>query len=504
MRYKGFTSMNNKWSNHSIKARIITGISFGLGLLFDYFFYDKMPPGISFPLYILMIIVGLLVLAKLLRKQLKKEVLLILGLAIFFSMMVFIRASILLTFFNIFASLLLLLIVVQISFSEMSTKRFSIENYLKIFLLPFKFIHPLWQTLSDLFSFGETKREVLIFFQIMRGVLIAIPVLFVFLFLFSSADLIFHQYITSLLNIDQGAEIILRLVLILIITLIFTGAYTYTFRDQKSEAIIAQSNKKYIFGYVESFILFGGVNILFLIFIFIQLTYLFGGENNISIQGFTYAEYARRGFFELMVVVIISLILLLVIEKYITKKEDKYIRIFKFLSITLIIQAILIDYSAFTRLYLYEKAYGFTILRFYSQALIILLAVIFCLLLYKIYKNLNEHKFVLYLFILLVLFWAGMNFLNPDAFIARRNIERFEVTGKLDTDCLIHLSEDAIPVTIELLNITNQEFGKNYFQELYWITKNRNSSYFSKWQSLNISRLRANKILDLKVLELEP
>ena len=247
----------------------------------------------------------------------------------------------------------------------------------------------------------------------------------------------------------------------------------------------------------------GSVNVLFFIFILIQLTYLFGGESNISAQGFTYAEYARRGFFELIAAAIISLLLLLITEKFVIKKETDHALGFKILSTALVAQVILIMASAFTRLSLYEEAYGFTTLRLYSHAFIILLAAIFCLLLYKIYKDKRENTFASRVFVSIVLFLAVMNFLNPDAFIARRNIERFATTGKLDAYYLGRLSGDAIPETIKVLDISNEDLRKRFAHELYWRAQDINSPYFSKWQSFNISRLRAKKILDLKISELE-
>ena len=103
-------------------------------------------------------------------------------------------------------------------------------------------------------------------------------------------------------------------------TLAFAGAYSYIFRKSQ-ETTPQQNNKSYAVGHIESSILLGSVNVLFFIFIFVQLTYLFGGESNISVQGFSYAQYARRGFFELIAVAIVSLLLLLTTEKYIAKKN---------------------------------------------------------------------------------------------------------------------------------------------------------------------------------------
>lgn len=489
-------------SNTFAKARIVAGISFVLGLLFDYFFYGKIP-GIAFPLYVILVIAGFFVIANFLKKQINKDVLLLLVLLIFFSTMVFIRSNGLLMFLNVIASLVLLLVIAEISSGE-KVKNFSIEDYLKIFFLPFKFIHPLFQTLSNLFSLRGAKEDRKVFSQIVKGVLMAIPVLFVFLFLFSSADLIFQKYVSDLINIDNGLEIIFRFILILIVTIAYIGAYTYSFREKEGQITAQQNSKNYTIGHIESSILLGSVNVLFFTFILVQFTYLFGGESNIFIQGFTYAEYARRGFFELIAVAIISLLLLLTTEKYVIKKETEHAMGFKILGTALVIQVILIMASAFTRLSLYEEAYGFTTLRLYSHAFIILLAIIFCLLLYKIYKDRRENTFAFRVFISIALFIAVMNFLNPDAFIARRNIERFDATGKLDIYYLSRLSDDAILDTIKVLNISNEDLKKSFARELYWRAQNSDSPYFSQWQSLNIARMRAYKILNSKIYELEP
>ena len=494
---------NVKYQTNTLaKAGIVTGISLILGFLFDYFFYSKIP-GISFPLYVVLVIAGLFIISNLFKKKINKEVLWLLVPLIFFSTMVFVRSSSLLTFLNIIASFLLLLVIAEVSFGR-KLKNFSIGDYVKIFFLPFKFVHPLFQTLSNLFSLRGVYKDRKVFSQIVKGVLMAIPVLFVFLLLFSSADLIFQKYVSDLINIDNELEIFFRFILILIATIVLIGAYTYSFRDKEGQITAQQNCKNHTVGHIESSILLGSVNVLFFIFILVQLTYLFGGERNISVQGFNYAEYTRRGFFELITVAIISLLLLLTIEKYVMKKETEHALGFKILSTVLVIQVILIMASAFTRLSLYEEAYGFTTLRLYSHAFIILLAIVFCWMLYKIYKDNRENTFAFRVFISITLFLVAMNFLNPDSFIARRNIEQFDVTGKLDIYYLNHLSDDAIPNTIKVLNISNEDLRKSFARELYCRAQNNDSPYFSQWQSLNISRMRADKIINSKIRELEP
>ena len=491
----------NSQSDTLTKAGLIAGISLILGLLFDYFFVEKIL-GIAFPLYIALVIMGLFTVARFFKKRLNKDVLWLLAPLMFFSIMVFVRSSELLTFFNVVASLLLLLIIAEVSLGE-KVKNFLDEYYIKIFFLPFKFIRPLFQTLSDLLSLREVNKDQRVLSRVTKGVLMSVPVLSVFLLLFSLADLIFKKYVLDLIGIDIESETIVRSVLVLIVALVYIGAYSYTFRRTENKIVAHQNDKTRGIGHIESSILLGSVNVLFFIFILVQLTYLFGGDNNISVQGFTYAEYARRGFFELIVVAIISLLLLLSTERYIAKKETGHALGFKVFSAMLVVQVILIMASAFIRLSLYERAYGFTTQRFYSHAFIVLLAIIFCLLLYKIYKNKRENVFAFQVFISIVLFLAIMNFLNPEAFIARRNIERFITAGKLDIYYLSRLSSDALPDTIKILNMPDNDLKKSFAHSIYLGVHDGSAFDFSKWQSLNISRIKADKILKSRMSEIE-
>ncbi|MDD5032442.1 MAG: DUF4173 domain-containing protein, partial [Patescibacteria group bacterium] len=281
--------IQNSQSNALVKAGIIAGVSLILGLLFDYFFYGKVP-GVSFPLYILLILIGLFAVAGFFKKQMNREVLWLLAPLVFFSAMVFVRSSYLLTFLNVVASLLLLFVIAEVSFAD-KLKGFLASDYVKIFFLPFKFIRPLFRALSDLFSLVRINKNHETFSEVVKGILMAIPILFVFLLLFSSADLIFKKYLLDLIGIDIKPETVFRSILIFIATLVYIGAYSYSFRERENRVSSQQNGKNYNIGHIESSILLGSVNAVFFIFILVQLTYLFGGENNVSAYGFTYAEY---------------------------------------------------------------------------------------------------------------------------------------------------------------------------------------------------------------------
>lgn len=69
-------------------------------------------------------------------------------------------------------------------------------------------------------------------------------------------------------------------------------------------------------GFVELSIVLGSVVTLFTIFVVMQFQYFFGGHTNINVEGFTYSEYARRGFGELVTVAFFALLMLLTFKRH--------------------------------------------------------------------------------------------------------------------------------------------------------------------------------------------
>ena len=456
-----------------------------------------------YPLYI----IGLLILSIIFKKRLNKSIILLVIPLLFFSAMVFIRSSIFLTFLNIVISIFLLLMIANLDIGQ-KIKNYTIVDYLKNFIVPFLFIVEFINYFFTTVKLWTIVKKQKVLHRIIRGLLITIPILIIFILLFYSADLVFRKYISNI--IDIKLETIFRSILVIFVTLIFIGAYIYIFKRsnrllQNIKLNIQLNKKPFSFGIIETSILLGSINLLFLIFISVQLTYLFGGEKIITFHGFTYSQYARRGFFELIAVAVISFFIILLIEKFIFRKETGHTIQFKILSGLLIALVILIMVSAFKRLLLYENAYGFTVLRLYSHLFIIWLAVIFILLLYKIFIDRRENIFVLCTFISIILVLVFINLANPDAFIANQNIKYYYKTGKLDVWYLTQLSEDAIPVTIKILDIKDELLRGEFAIGMNWKRENilEYQNYYNKWQSFNLSRVRAIEILELKSKELK-
>lgn len=187
----------------------------------------------------------------------------------------------------------------------------------------------------------------------------------------------------------------------------------------------------------------GAVVGLFTVFVCIQVPVLFGGQTHVlSTEGLTNAEYARQGFWQLLAVTVLTL---LVIAVTVTKAERSALRdriALRTLLGALCVLSMVIVASALHRMSLYEEQYGYTTLRLFVTAVEWWLGSVFVLLLVA-GGRMSGRWLPRAVGVGAVLTVLALAALNPDAYIARHNVERFEQTGRIDTYYLGGLSSDA-------------------------------------------------------------
>lgn len=480
------------------RTLIVTAVSLGMGLLFDLLFYGKLP-GISFPLYVVSTLLVGLFWAHLQHRRVPKTARFMIPLLLFFSAMVYVRAGELLTFFNVCISFYLLLMFVNLVFRP-KLARYVFKDYLEfVFRLPLQVLGKARQALASAINQNGFVTKHQVFPQVVRGVLIALPVLVLFVILFSSADLVFRQYVTDLFNFEINVELLWRIFWMLAVTVVFVGLFGLFERKEElaqppyyeATAKGGQGRR----GLVETSVLFGSLNVLFLIFIFVQLAYLFGGATNVVGGEFTYAEYARKGFFELIAVAGISFLLIFAAERLLLREGQKHAMRFKVMSGALIVQVLIVMLSAFKRLQLYEGAYGYTSLRVYSHIFIIWLAIVFIALLYKIFADKRESVLAFTMFGGVMVLFIAFNFINVDGLVAHKNIARYHATGKLDLGYINSLSDDAVVEITSLLNAKDPTLRGAMASHLY-DRQQRLLSQSGPWQSANITRKSALSALN--------
>jgi hypothetical protein len=346
------------------------------------------------------------------------------------------------------------------------------------------------------------------FWPIVRGIIIALPVIAIFASLLSAADPIFEKEFTGfieLLNIDNLPEYIFRLVYILIFAYALAGTYLHA-AEKSGEKAEEKSLIPPFLGFTESTIVLGSVAVLFAAFVIIQFQYFFGGQANINLEGYTYSEYARKGFGELVAVAFFSLLLLLGLGAVTRRETDGQRRTFSVLGVTLVGLVIVMLISAYQRLVLYEAAYGFSRLRTYTHVFMIWLGLLLVAVV-ALEMLRRERSIGLTMILALLGFVISLSVLNVDAFIVRQNVQR-EVQGVvdepstegrsgLDTQYFLDLSDDAVPAlanayTDESLPVTvREEVGAALFCKR---NQREQDTREIPWQSFHVSRYRADNI----------
>jgi hypothetical protein len=477
-----------------LKALHVILISLGLAVVFNFLFFDKLI-GISVPIFA-MVLLGSVYLFGLHQQLSIKRTWWMILLIAFFAFMSGIRANLFVNFLNVCAMLGLLMLFAH---ELVGTPAFlmRLRDYLILMVLvPLRMLGRALSTISLIGQIHSNVKQHDVWLRILKGVIMAVPILILFGVLFSQADLAFSQFIQSFVNITISERTLQYLALLFFVFVSALSFLSYVFfpKQPQTELLPEQSSVIVPAGRgIEVMVFLGLISALFLVFIGFQITYLFGGEANIISTGFTYAEYARRGFWELLAVAILSLLVLLASEKY-AGMESKRDKRFLIPALILIAEVGVIMVSAFKRLSLYIDAYSLTEPRFYVAGFIMLLMVLFILLAVKFIQSKPEQFFTFGALLSIAAFLIGVNLVNPDAFIARSNVDQYNRTGKVDVVYVGKLSADAEPVKIELYKKLAGE-DKETMRGLLQKQKDDLQKSGEDWQSTNFSRARALKLL---------
>lgn len=184
---------------------------------------------------------------------------------------------------------------------------------------------------------------------------------------------------------------------------------------------------------------------LFAAFIAVQSTPMFGGDQHVQhTERLTYAGYARSGFWQLTIVTILTLPIIGAAARWAPKRTQFDRNLLRGLAGALAVLTLLIVFSSLIRMWAYQDAYGYTVMRLLVMSCELWLGVVYLLVIaagVRMRAGWLPGAVVGTAMAALL----GLAAINPDAFIAERNIARFEATGKLDQHYLERLSADALP-----------------------------------------------------------
>lgn len=485
----------NMDSNTKMKDKILTiGIAIVLGFIYNLFFHSR-SYGISYPLFTILVILVFLYFFRKKIEKIKPIGLFLLAITFILSLNFAFHSNIILNSLNIIAAPLLLtasFIIIRYDGIEWSSIRFVFSVFERIIPLSFEnLFKPILfaKNSSKKRERGKLNPQTK---SILIGLLVSIPLLIVILPLLSSADSVFGYYTANFYTVFTKINIgntLWNVIRIVIVSLYLFGFF-WSFRYSNARDT-APSKLNGTLEPITVLTVFIIINLVYLLFTVVQFSYLYGGMTALP-NGFTYAEYARRGFFELILVTIINFTLLIASTLF-TKKESALKGTLNAAYTLLVLFTFNMLFSAHFKMSLYESAFGYTYLRIFVHFFLLLLFILFVIVLAGIWINkIPVAKLSIIAALLMYLF---INFVNVDSIIVNKNIERYDITGKIDVNYFTYLSYDVVPQVVKFGhdNINNNSISKKVLD--YTTVKKKALNKDTKWFEFNYSKFMAKKAL---------
>ncbi|MBX3118503.1 MAG: DUF4173 domain-containing protein [Fimbriimonadaceae bacterium] len=231
---------------------------------------------------------------------------------------------------------------------------------------------------------------------------------------------------------------------------------------------------------------FGLIGLMFLIFILVQVRYLFGGNDVVlKTAELTYAQYARRGFFEIVTVTALSLPILLGAQSVLKSVEAAHRRLFNAVAVGMSILLLCLLASAGFRMSLYVQAYGLSPMRFYVCAGIVWLAVVIGLYMW-LGVSWQLSRFGLACMAAFFAVGVSLNVIRPDSVIASVNLNRADKQN-LDRDMIINAGADAWPA----LQAASPDLRKDWLDRFAGNKRGWKSMSLSKWRVFQTGQVPA-------------
>ena len=308
------------------------------------------------------------------------------------------------------------------------------------------------------------------------GALVALPILAFFLCLMLSADTVFKSLFGRFFSFLDPFPLIAQGAVTASVAGLALGAGVWLRRRPDAGGTpsewgrLARLGTGQAWGFVESAVAAGLVNALFAAFSAVQVMFLVGGKERIEAlgTGITYSDYARQGFWEMMLIGALSVALCLAVDECVAsdtprRKSVKQANIV-FASLTTGVMML----SAAYRLWLYEEAYGFTALRFYSHTFTAYVGVIFVLMCVKTLAERSRGAFLRDAAVASLGTLAIWNAVNPHALIASANIKAaMEGRRGLDAKYLSQLSEDAACEIMAASPLIPEQERSKYIESIF-------------------------------------
>ncbi|CAM4496410.1 DUF4153 domain-containing protein [Nocardia ninae] len=312
---------------------------------------------------------------------------------------------------------------------------------------------------------------------VVLSVVVTVALLAVFIPLLGGADATFAKLLEPLTPEIATDRVFQKIVLFVVVGLAAVGAL-YVLAGPPQPATESGNEPVRTLRRLEWALPVSALTVLFAVFVGAQFVALFGGDDYVQrTAGLTYAEYARTGFWQLSLVTILTLAVILVVLRWAGQESAADRLWLRVLLSAVSVLSLVIVASALGRMWTYQQAYGFTLLRLLVEVCELWLGLVYLLVLAAVF-SLRRTWLPRAVIGTAMATLLALAVLNPERLIADQNIDRWEHGKPLDTSYLSELSTDILPAIDRLPEPMRTQVRERVRAQLDADT----------WQSWNLSR----------------
>ncbi|MDD5017486.1 MAG: DUF4173 domain-containing protein, partial [Eubacteriales bacterium] len=332
---------------------------------------------------------------------------------------------------------------------------------------------------------SEKKRGAVI------GVFIGLVLLILIIPILMLADANVTRIVDGLFEGIDFGDVFLYIFVFFVGASLITGPVATANRGEfTGKRTVRASAGKRPFEGVTTGVAFSMIGVVYILFAAVQFGYFFEPKETIaSVLGLTSSAYAVRGFGELLFITCLNFVIIAAAMRFTAQKDGKTQMYLKVLYTVLIVFNFVIMASSHLRMQCYEAAFGYTVARFLSHSFMVLLLILNAVMLVRIF--LGKVKTVRLFIIAALVYFCTIVAINPELYVAKRNIQRYEETGKIDTVYLFTLTGDAVSEACDFVTAHPEEFDETAQKKAERRLGAYESAYNGNWQSLNIADRRA-------------
>ena len=328
--------------------------------------------------------------------------------------------------------------------------------------------------------------------RVLIALIISVPCLAVLLALLSSADAIFSNNVSAFFNAIYDVINVTAFAKMLcgIIVGFYLFGLVYPVFQPVSETTSAKKKRNGDLLILNILLIL--ILVVYTIFVVIQFKYLFANSSALP-YGLTYTYYARRGFFELLLLTGLNITLILITTWLTRGRVGSWAYLTKVLSCYLCAVTMVLLISSFYRMWLYNADDGLTRLRFMVFGFLIFEAI--GLLFTFIHIFVPKFNIIAVYACIALVYYLALNVVPMDSIIAKDQIDRYFETGRGGITYVVSaLSADAASQVARLKDIDDNMTGLNAGHYFTRISAGY-ETHVPHWQSWNLSITRFNNQL---------